>query len=123
MERHSYTEHVDAGYEDVHFIVHPLEKGTPKRGVTVSIGDQAEIRFNIMIKTHKDSMIFDIERGHGLSQKLAGILGQTMHGATQYHVNQDDMIEVNGRSVRNTANFKFYFVPRIRLKVGMRPRY
>ena len=96
-ERYSYEENVSKGMSDVHFVIRKLEKGTPKRGITVAIGSNSEIRFNVFIKRHKDSMIFEIERSGGSSQNLAGILGQTMRGQTKYHVYENGEIEVNER--------------------------
>lgn len=96
-QRYTYEEHVSKGLDDVHFIIHPLEKGTPKRGITISIGSNAEIRFNVFIKSHKDSMIFEIERAHGMSNNLTGVLGQTMRGGTPYHVTDDGVIHIRDR--------------------------
>ena len=96
-QRYSYEEHVSKGIDDVHFIIHPLEKGTPKRGITVSVGSNSEIRFNVFIKSHKDSMIFEIERSGGFSNNLSGVLGQTMRGGIPYHVTDDGIIHVEDR--------------------------
>lgn len=96
-ERYSYEENVSRGLSDVHFVIHKLEPGTPKRGVTVAIGSNSEIRFNVWVKTHKDSMMFEIERADGLSNNLAGLLGQTMRGQATYHVTESGDIEVDNR--------------------------
>lgn len=103
-ERYTYQESVSHGLDDVHIVVHPLEKGTPKRGVTISVGSDAELRFNVFIKSHKDSMIFEIERGSGLSDNLSGVLGQTMRGGTPYHVDDDGIIHVNDRIIDQDNN-------------------
>merc|ERR1712187_6803 len=76
-----------------------MGKGTPKRGVTVSVGSDSEVRFNVMIKNSKESMIFKIERSEGLSQNLAGLLGQTMRGEVPYHIDEDGVIHVNDREI------------------------
>ena len=67
------------GLGDCHIIIHSTQS-SPKRGVTVSIGDFSTLRFNIWIKNRKDSMSFQIERSDGLSENLTGILGETMQG-------------------------------------------
>ena len=64
----------------MHVTVHAVGKGTPKRGVTVTIGSFSKVRFNVWIKNNKDSMSFEIMRGEGLGQNLTGILGQTLKG-------------------------------------------
>ena len=67
------------GLGDCHIIIHST-KTSPKRGVTISIGDFSMLRFNVWIKNRKDSMSFQIERSEGLSENLTGILGETMQG-------------------------------------------
>ena len=73
-----FSDH-EMGLGDCHIIIHST-KSNPKRGVTVSIGDFSQLRFNVWIKNRKDSMSFQIERSDGLSDNLTGILGETMRG-------------------------------------------
>ena len=69
----------DLGLDDVHITIHSL-KNSAKRGITLSIGDYSELRFQVFIKNGKDSMSFRIERSGGFSNNLTGILGEVFRG-------------------------------------------
>lgn len=70
---------LDLGLDDVHITIHSLENSS-KRGITLTVGDFSELRFQVFIKNGKDSMSFRIERSGGFSNNLTGILGEVFKG-------------------------------------------
>ena len=76
-----YFRDFEVGLDDVHVSIHSTET-SKKRGITLSIGDFSELRFQVVIKNGKDSMSFRVERSGGFSDQLTGILGEVFNGKT-----------------------------------------
>ena len=67
------------GLDDVHISIHSLQNSA-KRGITLTVGDFSQLRFQVFIKNGKDSMSFRIERSGGFSNNLTGIPGEVFRG-------------------------------------------
>jgi hypothetical protein len=104
LDSHTYDIDFDLGLDDVHITIHSLENSA-KRGITLSIGDYSELRFQVFIKNGKDSMSFRIERSGGFSSNLTGILGEVFRGPRPYHVDAQGAIHVGGETIPSDEHY------------------